>query len=130
MKVKDESDWQRQLADFANDAHPAATTLQNFLVTWANYAETWLGEAHNAGVYHEDITAMEALRHTLATTENHTGRIPIGFIGAALTLLSMHWGHGHTLYGDMNSIERHLIEDATLVKLEQLAAQAQGISDV
>jgi hypothetical protein len=120
MKIRDEADWQRQLADFANDPHPAATSLQNFLVTWANYAEGVL-----ATVRLPEITSpMEALRQTLVTTEQHTGRTSIGFIGAALTLLSMHWGYGETLYDDMNPIERHLIEDATLVKLETLAAQA------
>lgn len=130
MKVRDESDWQRQLADFANDPEPMAVVLQNFLITWANYAETWLQEAHGEGIYDDDITPMEGLRATLEITQEHAGRISIGFTGAALTLLAMHWIHGEGLYDDMNSIERTLVEDAAQVKIDHLKAQAQAVGSV
>lgn len=128
MKASDEAAWQGQLAEFARDGDPNAAALQTFLIAWADNAEQWLQTAHNEGVYYDDITSMEGLRATLRCTETQLGgieRISIGFIGMALTLLSMYWDYGKSIYDDMTPIEQHLVEDTALVKLVQLTQQAQ-----
>lgn len=145
VKVSDEAAWQGQLAEFARDGDPNAAALQTFLTAWAENAERLHEENLNEsatvatqqllGSREGDTVAlpslmapMELLRATLRSTETQLGgieRISIGFIGMALTLLSMYWDYGESIYDDMTPIEQHLVEDTALVKLVQLTQQAQ-----
>lgn len=132
MRVTDESEWQERLAEFAKDTHPLAVVMRSFLTDWAEAAEALLADtqAMNDKSWGQPnvLTPMEALRRTLRIAEvaQPQGRLPSGFIGATLTLLAMHWVHGESLYDDMTSIEQHLTEDATMVKIQQLQAQAEA----
>lgn len=125
MKVRDESEWQGRLAEFAADPNPLAPLLRDFTIAWADHAESWLQSAHNEGIYVDDITAIEALRATLPRAEGGQGRVTIGMIGATFTLLSMHWEHGSSLADQMTPIERRLLEDTVMLKLAQLQEQAE-----
>jgi hypothetical protein len=106
--------------------------LRDFLVAWATGAEALMADtqARNDRSWSEpiELSPIEALRRTLRLTEvsQPQGRLPSGFIGAAMTLLAMHWVHGETLYDEMTPIEQHLTEDATLVKIQQLQREAEA----
>jgi hypothetical protein len=124
VKIKDEDAWRQFEADVAADPSPQAVVLRDFVVSWAHHAETYLAESL---VGHEP-TPMHALRHVLRLTEasSVTGsRRTIGVIGAALSLLTMHWEFGEQLYDEMTTIEQRLVEDTLVLKLTQLAQQAQ-----
>jgi hypothetical protein len=140
VKVRDEDAWRQFEADVAADPSPQAVVLRDFVVSWAHHAETYLAESlvgheptpmhalrHVLRVGHEP-TPMHALRHVLRLTEasSVTGsRRTIGVIGAALSLLTMHWEFGEQLYDEMTTIEQRLVEDTLVLKLTQLAQQAQ-----
>lgn len=124
MKIRNQSEWQLQLAELAADPDPHAIPFRNFLVSWGDAAESYLdgcrGEFHNE--------AIHALRNTLGPTEERVGRASTSFIGMALLLLYAHWDCGYTpdeFYGQLGPIEQHLLEDIGAMKAQKLMAQAQ-----
>lgn len=120
MRVKNEADWQRFLADVAADADPRAVLLRDFTVAWAEAAEMAMKVGINIDL------PMQLLRNTLHSTELAVGgRATIGMIGSSLVLLCVHWAAGGNLYEDMTCLEQRLVEDTTVIKLEQLARAAE-----
>ena len=123
MKVKDESEWQGQLAEFANDPQAElAESVRHFIVTWADKAEEYLAQPLT-----QHASPMEALRASLIQVEREQGRIAIVFIGTALLLLCTHWapaGEPSDFFEDMTTIEQHLFADVAEAKLGDLSKLA------
>lgn len=128
MKIKDESQWQAQLAEFAADPDPMAQVFQDFTVTWAEQAEELL-----VGRVNEDNDVLvrspiQALRDALHPTEERVVRLTIGHLGMALLVLSTHWapaGDPQEFYDSLTPIEQNLYADVAMVKLAALQEQAE-----
>lgn len=130
MKVKDESIWQQQCADFAKDPAPSAAAFQKFLVAWAEAAEEYI-ETHTEKGYGDfgdeyvnAPTPAEALNKTLRHAESTTGgRWPVPHMGMALVILSTHWAPArdtqHFMDG-MTSIEQNLLLDTLAAHKEEM----------
>lgn len=133
MKVRDEDAWRQFEADVAADPNPQAVVLRDFVASWAHHAETLMAERYLDTVPPAPGAPMTCLRAALRLTEasSVTGsRRTIGVIGAALSLLTMHWEFGEQLYDEMTTIEQRLVEDTLVLKLTQLAQQAQEAGNV
>lgn len=135
MKVKDEAQWQLQLAEFAADADPTSAVMKDFIVKWCELAED---QITNGWMYRSGFDAelpadssIEALRKTLRTTEEAQGRIPVGFLGMALVVICGHWapaGDPDQFFASLTQIEQNLFADVATLKLEHMEAQAAAFS--
>jgi hypothetical protein len=123
MKVKDESEWQAQLAEFAADSDPRAQVFHDFVIAWAEGAEALIDQ--NGG-----HLPIEALRDSLRATEVKVGRPPIGFIGMTLIVLATHWAAVYDIdefFASMTTIEQNLFADVSVAKLADLEAKAEEV---
>lgn len=124
MKIKDESEWQQQLADFANDPDPIAETLREFVTTWAEAAEEMVAKRDKS------TSPIRALRDTLRATEQSLGRLTVGYLGMALILLSTHWepaGEPNEFFWSLTPLEQNLYADVAVLKLADLESKAQEV---
>lgn len=128
IKVKDEAEWQKQLADFAaDDEAELASLLRDFCIAWAERSETvmdlWEQEESGDG----PLQGIKALRWTLRSIEAEKGRFPVGFLGMALVLFTTHWepaGDPKEFFESMTTIEQNLYLDVAQLKLTQLQSGA------
>lgn len=121
MKVKDQAQWQAQLAEFDQDPDPMAKTFATFVTTWAEAAEQELS-------WPEHSHPLAALRATLRYTEEKAGRITAGHVGMALVVLGTHWelaGTPDEFFHRMTTIEQNLFADVAVAKLEKLNREAE-----
>jgi hypothetical protein len=115
MKVRDESEWQGQCAQWA--AYPDALKFQKFVTTWAETAESLLDELLNSFDDTPLLTPIEALRRSLPLTEEKAGAWGASSIGQALLLLGSHWGvvdSPEAFVAGLNPIERNLYASTAL----------------
>lgn len=129
MRVKSESEWQQQLADFAKDGTPQAEVFQEFVIGWAEAAEAMLDDGA-ATEFHDPV--IFCLRNTLRATEAKIGRPPVGFVGMALIVLGTHWepaGEPNDFFDSMTPIEQNLYADVAAAKLDDLNSQAEEAAD-
>lgn len=126
MRVKDASEWQAQLAEFAADPDPKAEAFRDFVIAWAEAAENMVASSTRKQLMLE--SPIEALRASLRTVETRMGRWPVGFIGQALLVLCTFWepaGDPKDFYASLSIIEQNLFMDVYAVKQEALNAEAQ-----
>ena len=117
MKVKDESKWQQQCAEFAKDDDPRAEAFRDFVVAWADAAEEQVGE----------LSAIDALKDTLRAVERQVGPWPVNYLGMALVLLSTHWhwaGDPQDFALSLSPIEQSLYFDILAINLRDLQTSA------
>lgn len=132
MKVKDESEWQKQLADFAADPDPMAVLLPNFLIKWCERGERFLEESSEYpphGPRPPWTEPMGALRAGLRATELEEGRLQIGYLGMALVVITAHWepaADPQGFFDSMTSIEQNLFADVAALKIADMELKAQG----
>ncbi len=131
MKVRDEAEWQGQLAEFASDENPLAALFRDFVIAWADNAETAMERRVITAEYDDRPPPgpVDALRSTLRATEDVHGHFEIGFVGMALLILCTHWepaGDPDTFYEKLNSIEQNLFSDVARVKMATLEQAAAG----
>lgn len=123
MKVKDESEWQLQLSEFAADPDPdMSNTMRDFVVYWCELAEAAMRDLPT------DSPIM-ALRVTLRATEEHVTKFSIAFVGMALIIIGTHWepvGTPDEFFASMTQIEQNLYADVAYVKLAHMQSQAQS----
>lgn len=126
MRVKDESEWRKQCADFAVDPDPRAEPFREFVVAWAEAAEEVLddrrGNSRNGG------PAIKALDTVLRKVEASTGRWTVGYLGMALVLLGTHWaeaGDPDEFVKAMTPIEQSLYLDVLATKMAELQRSAE-----
>ena len=127
MRIRNQSEWQGQLAEFAEDQNPLALKFRDFVIAWADAAEKLM--------YDNDfpLPPIKALRGTLRAVEQVHGHFEIGFVGMALLLLCTHWegaGDPDAFYESMNPIEQNLFSDVTRVKLATMQQAAAANSEV
>jgi len=119
VRVASEESWQQLCAELSGgDTELAAArnaAFRAFLETWAEHAERQMGG---------DAAVDEALRATLATTEERWGRITAHFLGQMLVVLIEHWYYGRELQERLTPIERRLMEDSLLLKIGELQESA------
>lgn len=126
MRIRNESEWQGQLSEFAQDQNPLAGMFRDFVIAWAEAAEQLM--------YDHDfpLPPVKALRGTLRAVEEVHGHFEIGFVGMALLILCTHWepaGDPDAFYEALNPIEQNLFSDVARVKLanmQEAAAQTDG----
>lgn len=135
VKVQDESLWQQQLAQMAEDTDPKSAAIKDFMIAWADSAEDYLD---GLAKYHapadepkrteswKKLTALDALRARLQHIENRFGAISTGFLGMILVLLSNHWAYGELIYDQMTEIEKNIYRSIAVLKVAQLQAQAES----
>jgi hypothetical protein len=114
MKVRDESEWQGQCAQWA--AYPDAVKFQRFVTTWAEAAEDLLA-LRNSFDDTPLLTPIEALRRALPLAEQKVGIWGSSSLGQALLLLSSHWGavaSPEAFVAELNPIERNLYASTAL----------------
>lgn len=123
MRIKDESQWQLQRAEFAKDFDPRAEPFRKFVEGWAEAAELDYGAS--------GISPMQSLNATLRQAETDTGgRWPVSYLGMALVLLSTHWelaGTPEDFMKDMTTIEQSLYLDILAIRMEELQTQAAEV---
>lgn len=120
MRVKDESQWQQQLAEFAADDDPMSATMEQFLVYWCELAEKTIDQLK--------VSPIKALRYTLRATEEATTRPLVGFLGMALVVICTHWepaGEPQEFFNSMTQIEQNLFTDVAALKVADMERVAQ-----
>lgn len=121
MKIRNESEWQGQLAEFSQDENPLAGLFRDFIIAWADAAEALMSD------YDFPLSPIKALRNSLRATEEVHGHFEIGFVGMALLILCTHWepaGDPDAFYESLNPIEQNLFSDVARVKLAALQQEA------
>lgn len=136
MKVKDESEWQGQLALFASDPAPEAAVLRDFIVAWTETAEYRIDNNWKmVSGFEADKpkpSPIEGLRLTLRSVEQDKGRVPIGYLGMALLLIGEHWEPITSIdefFDSLTPIEQNLYADVASVKFLDLQRQAEESVD-
>lgn len=136
MKVKDQSDWQGQLAEFAKDPAPEAAVLRDFVIKWTEAAEYRIvNNWQMVSGFEADKpqpSPIEGLRLTLRSVEHDQGRMPIGYLGMALLLIGEHWEPVTSIddfFNSMTPIEQNLYADVASVKFLDLQRQAEELVD-
>lgn len=134
MKVKDDSDWQLQLSEFAKDPAPEAIVLRDFVIAWTEAAEYRIvNNWQMVSGFQADNpkpSPIEGLRLVLRSVEQDKGRVPIGYLGMALLLVGEHWelaGAVDDFFGSMTPIEQNLYADVASVKFMELHQQAEEV---
>jgi hypothetical protein len=130
VRVKDESQWQQQLADFAADSDPMADALPTFLTTWCDAAESVLDAWEEQQKGDGPLAPIRALRDTLRITEQtEGGRIQVGYLGMALVLICSHWeptGDPNEFFESMTAIEQNLFADVAALKMLSMKLEAEA----
>lgn len=121
MKIRNEAEWQGQLAEFSEDENPLAGLFRDFVIAWADAAEALMDN------YDFPLSPIKALRGSLRATEEKFGHFEIGFVGMALLLLCTHWesaGDPDAFYESLGPIEQNLFSDVARVKLAAMQQEA------
>lgn len=129
VKVKDESEWQKQLADFAKDDDPMSEILPTFVIAWCERGERFLDETKDMTPPPPWSTPIGSLRAGLRATEQDLGRLQIGFLGMALVIITAHWepgGDPQEFFDSMTIIEQNLFADVAALKIADMELQAQA----
>ena len=128
MQITDEDLWQAQCQEFADDPNPFAEVFHQFVVAWADAAESHLVRRIVTAEYddHPLPSPIEALRQELPGSEERVGHFMSGFfVGQALVLLGTHWAYGgDELFESMTPIEQRLCADVYQLKLDELNTRA------
>lgn len=130
MKVKDEAEWQKFLAEVASDPDPIAEPFREFLVAWADAAESVLDMWKEAAEPDEIwCHPVRALRDTLLITAEQLGKLSVGLYGQALVLYGTYWYYAgddpDEFFMQMTTIEQALVADVMIAKALQLQASAE-----
>ena len=132
MRVLDEATWQERRASLSADETSRAFLL--FLETWANDAERYLdwnenerAQIHGGVDQIPVIGPAEALRWVLARTEEERARVRVHFLGQMMAVLAMHWTYGKAMMEGLTPIERRLVEDMTILKIQHEQDKAEQV---
>lgn len=115
MIPADEDIWQAQCAELREDE--VGTEFLAFVTDWVDTAERGMD-------LNPDLSPTAALRGTLPQVEGRFGRISATFLGQMLVVIISHWTHGPMVSAELTSIERRLMEDMLLLKLNDLRESA------
>lgn len=116
MLVKDESLWHELAKELKSTEH--GVPFYDFVTQWCERAEQLLKQ--NA------VTdAADALRLSLANTEENLERKNVWIVGQALVVICMHWLHGDDTATNLTEVEMRLVEDVTAAKIAQLQEMAE-----
>ena len=116
MKTRDLSEWQGQRASLASGGEISRAFLE-FLEAWVESAEQLVAVVV--------IDPADALRNQLPLTEGKFGRCPAHMLGSMLAVLAQHWDCGPEMMDGLTPVERRLVEDMLLLKIEEQEQQAK-----
>ena len=116
MQIKDEALWQALVKELKNSEHGVA--FYAFITAWCDRAEQVMSQGGATN-------PVDALRLTLADTEEITKRKNVWILGQALVVICMHWKHGEEATKNFTELEIRLIEDITAAKIAQMQLQAE-----
>lgn len=116
MKTVDEDLWHQQAAELQEDK--VGKEFLAFLTEWVETAE-------RAMDVNDNLAPSSAIRSSLLAVEERRGRISASFVGQMLVVIISHWIHGHQLSAEFTAIERRLMEDMLILKLQELRDSAQ-----
>ena len=115
MLVKDDPLWQELVGELKSTDH--GKPFHEFLVSWCDRAEQIMEQ--------DGTDPADALRLTLASTEENSERKNVWILGQALVVICMHWKHGEEAANRFTELELRLIEDIAAAKIAQLQAMAE-----
>lgn len=115
MRVSDEAEWGAQLNALDADDDVRAGKFRDFVVFWAESAETLLDNT--------TCSPIEALRSVLRFTESQIIRLPVGFLGQAMLILCSHWQpiceDRDGFFDSLTPIEQNIFVDVAAVWVAQ-----------
>ena len=118
MKTRDLDSWQGRRAALAGGNEISGAFLR-FLEDWVNAAEGQL-------VLHGRLlTPVEALRRSVQFVETRQGRCPAYMLAQMMAVLAEHWTYGQEMMENLTPVERRLVEDVTLLKIDEVQRQAE-----
>ena len=118
MKTRDTDSWQGRRAALAGGGEIS--------VAFLSFLEDWVEGAEGQLVLHGRLlTPGEALRRSVQFVEARQGRFPAYLLAQMLAVLAEHWVYGQEMMEDLTPVERRLVEDVTLLKIDELQRQAE-----
>lgn len=118
MQTVDDDLWHQQAAELKEDK--IGKEFLDFLTEWVETAE-------RAMEVNDQLAPSSAIRSGLLAVEERRGRISASFVGQMLVVIISHWIHGHQLSAEFTAIERRLMEDMLILKLQELRDSAQDV---
>ena len=116
MKVIDPQLWSLQLGEF--DADEMSQKFRDFLVFWAETAETMLVE--------DQVSSLRAVvSKAFEVAEQTFGFLSTDWIGQMILVLIQHWFEGQNLWESLSIWEQRMVEQATAIKLVELQESAR-----
>jgi hypothetical protein len=120
MKTQDDERWRAQKAELGQqvDAQSAHTFIE-FVEDWCGRAEEVLGNS--------ELLAIDALRITLAPTEERHGFLSTSLLANMLLVICANWEYGQdTLFESMTEFEQRLVVDVAGMITSEMQASAEG----
>lgn len=116
MQTQDEDLWQQQCMELMEDK--VGKAFLEFVTDWLDTAEAVMDSDTS-------LSPTSALRASLAPVEERLGRISASFVGQMLVVVISHWKWGHQVSPELSPIERRLMEDMLILKLNELRESAE-----
>jgi hypothetical protein len=116
LKVKDDSLWHELVKELKSTEQ--GPPFYDFVTQWCGRAEQILEQGNTSD-------PADALRLTLANTEENLERKNVWIVGQALVVACMHWEHGDTVASNLSEFEIRLVEDITAAKIAQMQTLAE-----
>jgi transcriptional regulatory protein LevR len=116
VQIKDDALWHELVKELKSTEQ--GPPFHDFVTQWCERAEQLLAQ--------NTVTdPADALRLTLANTEENLERKNVWIVGQALVVIIMHWAHGDDTANSLTEVEMRLVEDVTAAKIAQMQEMAE-----
>lgn len=120
MQALDLDLWEQQCSELVEDK--VGKAFLDFIIDWMDTAEAVMDSEH-------DLSPTSAIRLSLAPVEERQGRISASFVGQMLVVIISHWKWGQEISSELSPIERRLMEDMLILKINELRESAEIVDD-